>query len=97
MQPQAFLLETQNPAASQACWGYYIATSVYTAVQGSPSQPPSVTSLLHVNWVHGPGPLASIKACHRRGLDHGRQALLGLPDVMELFELFYHVIFEIRV
>lgn len=47
---------------------------------------------LHANWVHGPGPGAS-----RRGLDYWLQLLLGLPDVMQLLELFHHVVFEVWV
>lgn len=57
----------------------------------------SAAALLHADWVHGPGPLASTEACHRRGLGHRLQLLLGLPDVMELLELFYHVVFEVWV
>lgn len=53
--------------------------------------------LLHANRVHGPGPLASTKAWHRRGLGHRLQALLRLPDMMELLELFHHVVFEVWV
>lgn len=95
--PRLCFQETQNPVASQACWGHHIAISVYVAVPGGPRQPLSVASLLHANCVHGPGPLACIEACHRRGLDHGLQLLLGLPEVMKLFKLLYHVVFEIRV
>lgn len=50
----------------------------------------SATSL-HAGWVHGPGPAS------RRGLGHWLQLLLRLPDVMELLELFHHVVFEVWV
>lgn len=50
----------------------------------------SATSL-HASWVHGPGPAS------RRGLGHWLQLLLRLPDVMELLELFHHVVFEVWV
>lgn len=64
---------------------------------GSLGQSLSAASLLHANWVHGPGPLASTKAWHRRGRGHRLQPLLGLPDVMKLLELFHHAVFEIWV
>lgn len=57
----------------------------------------STASLLHADWMHGPGPLASAEAWHRRGLGHGLHLLLGLPDVMELLELFDHAVFEVWV
>lgn len=47
---------------------------------------------LHAGRVHWPGPLAS-----RRGLGPGLQLLLGLPDVVELLELFHHAVFEVWV
>lgn len=59
--------------------------------------PVTAAALLHADRVHGPGPLASTEACHRRGLGHRLQLLLGLPDVMELLELFYHAVFEVWV
>lgn len=63
----------------------------------SPCQSLSAVSLLHADWVHGPGLLASTKARHRRGLGHRLQPLLGLPDVMELLELLHHAVFEVWI
>lgn len=58
----------------------------------------AAASSLHADGMHGPGRLASTKARgHSRGLGHGLQALLGLPDVMELLELLHHAVFEVRV
>ena len=64
---------------------------------GNLGQSLPAASLLHVNWVHGPGSLCSTEAGHGRGLGHRLQMLLGQPDVMELLELFHHAVFEVWV
>ena len=64
---------------------------------GNLGQSPPTASLLHANWVHGPGSLCSTEAWHGRGLGYRLQMLLGQPDVMELLELFHHAVFEVWV
>lgn len=64
---------------------------------GNLGQSLPAASLLHANWVHGPGSLCSTEAWHGRGLGYRLQMLLGQPDVMELLELFHHAVFEVWV
>lgn len=75
---------------SGAHWGRHTSASVHIATQEAWFSHSAAS--LHANWVHGPGPRAN-----RRGLGYGLQLLLGLPDVMELLELFHHVVFEVWI
>lgn len=89
--------QTEGPAASQVPTGAIIPSREPTQPPGKPVPVTVCSLLLHASWVHGPGPLAGTEACHRRGLGHRLQPLLGLPDVVELLELLHHAVFEVWV